>query len=163
MKLYRFLTNASAIIAGATVAYESHRMGTRKSAETVKLQGAKDTVRDTIGTSKLNYPSPVHNEIKKKIFNFKTPNSLKNLTHGITGYFDGFVNGVAHNIPTIGFAALTLACKTKLKDVIVNGVTKQKVNHASLKTLGIVGLGVSIAWDFLKNGTSVFEQRNYLD
>ncbi len=163
MQIYKILTNTSAIIAAATVAYEAHTMGTRKSAENVKLGGAKDTIRDTIGTSKLNYPSPIYNETKKGIFKIKTPNPFKDIIHGTGGYLDGFMEGLTRNIPTLGFAALTLAAKTKMKDVVVNGVTKQKVNHASLKTVGVVGLGLSVLWNFLKYGTSIFERKDYLD
>ena len=162
MAIHKYLMNASAIIALGTVAYEAHNMGARKSSQNIKLGGAKDTIRDTIGASKLNYPSPLYNEVKKGIFNIKTPNPAKDAINGTTGYFNGFMSGVSHNIPTIGFAALTLACKTKMKDVIVNGVTKQKINPASLKTIGVIGLGLSIVWNFLKYGTTMLDRKDYL-
>ena len=171
MNVHKILMNASAAIALGTVAYEAHKMGTRKSSANIKLGGAKDTIRDTIGASKLNYPSPVYNEVKKGIFNLKTPNPAMDAVHGTTGYFNGFMGGAARHIPTLGFAALTLACKTKMKDVqvekMVKGVktmvTKQKVNLASLKTVGAVGLGLSVLWGFLKHGTNILERRDYLD
>lgn len=171
MTIHRILINTSAIIALGTVAYEAHKMGARKSSQNMKLGGAKDTIRDTIGASKLNYPSPLYGEVKKGIFGMKTPNPAKDAVHGASGYFNGFMSGVGYNIPTIGFAALTLACKTKMKDVpvtkIVKGVSttvmKQKINLASLKTVGVIGLGLSVVWNFLKHGTNLLEQRNYLD
>jgi len=163
MQIQKYLINTAAIIALGTVAYEAHKMGARKSSENVKLGGAKDTVRDTIGASKLNYPSPVYNEVKKGIFNLKTPNPARDAVHGVSGYFNGFMSGATHHIPTLGFAALTLASKTKMKNVVKNGVTKQKINLASMKVVGIVGLGLSILWNFLKHGSTIFERKDYLD
>jgi len=170
MNIHKILMNTAALAALGTVAYEAHKMGARKSSENVKLGGAKDTIRDTIGTSKLNYPSPVYNEVKKGIFNLKTPNPAMDAVHGTSGYFNGFMNGLGHNIPTVGFAALTLACKTKMKTVpvekmvkgVLTTVNKQKVNLASLKTIGVAGLGLSIVWNYLKHGTSILERRDYL-
>lgn len=151
--LHRVLANTSALLAAGAVALEANKMGTRKAAENVKTGGAKDSVRDVIGASKLNYPSPMYNEVKKGIFNFKTPNTPMNVAHGVSGYVKGFVNGVSHHLATVGFAALTLIAK---------GAPDKKVSSA-FKTIGVIGMGASVVWNFIKNGTNVFEKKNYLD
>lgn len=146
MNVGKIVANTSAILATAALALESNQMGVRKAVENSKNQGAKDSIRDVIGTSKLNYSSPLYNESKQEIFKLKTPNMFKDIYHGIAGYIKGFANGIAHNWTTAGFAALTLISK-----------------KPKMKAFGAIGLGVSVAWNFIKNGTSIFEKRSYLD
>lgn len=150
MQLYKVIANTSAILASTAIALEANKMGVSKAIENSKNEGAKDTTRDLIGASKLNYPSPLYNEVKKGIFKFKNPNPVSDVYHGVCGYFKGFGNGLVHNIPTIGFAALTLCARGK-----------GKASNA-FRTIGVIGLGASVIWNFIKNGTNLFEKKDYL-
>ncbi len=160
VSLYKVVTNASALIAATTVAYEAHKMGGRKSIEQAKLGGAKDTIKETIGISKLNYPSPLYNETKKGIFKGTMMNPFMDVFHSASGYIQGFSNGIVQNIATIGFAALTLASKSEIvKKVGGSDVIKK----SPLKMIGAIGMGASILWNFLQNGTTLFEKKDYLN
>ena len=62
-----------------------------------------------------------------------------------TGYVTGAAKGVAHNALTLGFSALAFFAK-----------------RDGLKKVGVFGLGLSVAWDFIKNSTNLFERTDYL-
>lgn len=151
MNAGKIFANTSAILATAAIALEANTMGMKKSVKNAKLEGAKDTIQDTIGLSKMNYPSPMYNETKKGIFKFKTPNPVMDAVHTVSGYIKGFLNGVSHHLPTLGFAALTLATRGTNKAAKV------------IRSIGVIGVGITAAIDFIRNGTSIFENKKYLD
>ena len=145
MSTTSFIASASAVLAGTMVALEANSMGVRKAEENTKREGAKDTIRDYTGTMKLNYPSVMHNETKKEIFRLKTPLFIKDVIHGTAGYFKGFFRGIMNNLLTTALAIGTIALPKEMKRT---------------KAAGAIALGASVIWNFLKNGTNLFEKKN---
>ena len=65
---------------------------------------------------------------------------------GVTGFFKGVFDGMKDNLITAGFSIITLLSKNK-----------------TVKTIGVAGLGISTAWDFLKNGTNLFTDKSLIE
>jgi hypothetical protein len=78
-------------------------------------------------------------------FKYKLGYGPKDLLHKGTGYLYGLGVGLAHNWNTLGCAALTFLAKKR-----------------PLKVAGAIGVGLSVAWNFIKNGTNLLEHKDYL-
>ncbi|GBF23083.1 hypothetical protein tpqmel_0487 [Candidatus Gastranaerophilus sp. (ex Termes propinquus)] len=127
------------------VLLDSNALGVRKAESCAKQGIAKETIRQHIGSSKMDYPSPMYNVIKES--NRKlVPNNLISTLYGIGGYFRGLYQGVVNNLPLVGFSALALLAKKPVG-----------------RKVGIVGAGLSALYGCIKNGTHLFENKKYLD
>lgn len=129
----------------AVVVLDSNAMGVRKADTAAKNAVAKHSLRQQVGMSKMDYPSPFYNALRnetKKAF----PQTFISVIGGIGGYFKGLYTGVSNNLPIVAFSALAL--------IKGNEITRK---------VGMIGVGVSALWSYLKNGTALFENKKYLD
>lgn len=143
--LLNIAAKSAAILATGATLYDVHYLGKREASVKKESNYADDYIAQNIGANKLNYPSPKNNAIKNFFMDMKIPYQPSELWDSVTGYATGALKGVAHNAATLGFAALTFCAKG-------NGTKK----------LGMLGLGVSLAYDFIKNGTNLLERTDYL-
>ena len=145
MNILNIASKSSALLATGASLYDAHTLGKREAS--IKREGnyADDFIAQQLGASKLNYPSEKHNAMKEWILNFKYPLQLSEVWDSVSGYVSGALKGVWYNIATLGFSALTLFG-----------------NKDCYKKVGIIGLGLSVAWDFIKNSTNLFERTDYL-
>ncbi len=145
MSLLNIASKTAAILASGTSLYDIHTLGVREANIKRESNYANDFIAQNLGASKLNYPSEKHNAMKQWIMDFKYPLQLSEIWNTVSGYVVGAAKGVVHNFATLGFSAVALFAK---KD--------------GWKKFGVIGLGLSVAWDFIKNSTNLFERTDYL-
>lgn len=145
MALLNVATKAAAIMATSVSLYDINSLGVREANIKRESNYADDFIAGEIGSSKLNYPSGKHAAFKNWSKNFKFPYQLTELWDTVSGYVIGAAKGAWYNAATLGFSALTFFAK---KD--------------GMKKFGAIGLGLSVAWDFIKNGTNLTERTDYL-
>ena len=75
-------------------------------------------------------------------FSLSHPDSADQIERYLAG---GAIKGIGYNFATLGFSALTFFAKSD-----------------TMKKAGLFGLGLSVAWDFIKNSTNIFERTDYL-
>lgn len=145
IKAYSVLTNLAAGLATASVVYDAHKIGKNYSNANLIRGGGDDLVADLMGAQRLNYPSEKYNKIKQETFKYKLGYGVKDVFHKGSGYLQGVGIGLAHNWNTLGCALITFLAKKK-----------------PLKVAGAIGVGLSVAWNFIKNGTNFLEHKDYL-
>ena len=145
MNILNIASKTAATLATGASLYDIHKLGVREANIKREKNYADDFIADQIGSSKLNYPSEKHNAMKKWLMNFKYPLQVSEIWNTATGYLKGVAKGIGYNIATLGFSALAFFAK---KD--------------GTRKAGIIGLGLSVAWDFIKNSTNIFERKDYL-
>lgn len=133
-------------LGGGMVLLDSHYMGKRKSTEVAQQGYAKALIRNQIGNSKMDYPSPVYNGISKELKKVY-PHKLTKAFYAIKGYFQGVGESIAHNVPLLTFSALAIAA------------SKNKV----FSTIGMVGAGLSALCGIIEHSTGLFKKKDYLD
>ena len=138
-------SKTAALLATGASLYDVHTLGKREANIKRESNYADDFIAQQLGASKLNYPSEKHNSMKEWILNFTYPLQLSEIWDTVSGYVSGALKGVWYNIATLGFSALAFFAK---KD--------------GMRKVGIAGLGLSVAWDFIKNSTNIFERTDYL-
>ena len=143
--LLNVATKAAAVLATAATAYDVHTLGARQAKIKRESNYADDFIAQQVGASKLNYPSEKHSAMKDWIMDFKYPLQMSEVINTVIGYITGAAKGIGHNLATLGFSALTFFAKSD-----------------GLKKAGLFGLGLSVAWDFIKNSTNIFERTDYL-
>ncbi len=143
--LLNVATKAAALMATGVSLYEINSLGVRQANIKRESNYADDFIAQNIGSSKLNYPSEKHNAVKKWIRDFQYLPQPSEAWNTVSGYVQGAAQGIFYNALNLGFSALTFFAK---KD--------------GLKKAGVVGLGLSMAWDFIANGTNLFEKTDYL-
>ena len=143
--LLNIASKTAALLASGTSLYDIHTLGAREANIKRESNYADDFIAQSIGASKLNYPSQKHNKMKQWILEFHYPLQMSEIWNTVTGYVTGAAKGVAHNALTLGFSALAFFAK-----------------RDGLKKVGVFGLGLSVAWDFIKNSTNLFERTDYL-
>lgn len=144
-RLLNVATKTAAVLATAATAYDVHTLGTRQAKIKRESNYADDFIAQQIGASKLNYPSEKHSAMKDWIMDFKYPLQISEVANTVTGYVTGAIKGIGYNFATLGFSALTFFAKSN-----------------AVKKIGLFGLGLSVAWDFIKNSTNIFERTDYL-
>lgn len=145
MALLNVASKAAALMATGASLYDIHSLGKRKANIKRESNYADDFIAQNIGASKLNYPGAKHNAMKQWIMDFQYPLQLSEVWNTVSGYVTGAFKGVCYNAATLGFSALAFFAK---KD--------------GMKKFGVIGLGLSVAWDFIKNSTNLFEKTDYL-
>lgn len=137
-------SKAIAVMATGATLYEANYQGVRKANIKRQSEYADDFIANQIGASKANYPSATHSALKSWLVDFKFPYKFSEFTDTITGYVEGALKGLVRNFSTLGFSALAFFGKGKAQKI------------------GLIGTGLSVAWDILKNTTNVFERTDYL-
>lgn len=145
MTLLNVASKAAALMATGASVYDIHSIAKREANIKRESNYADDFIAQNIGASKLNYPGAKHNDIKQWIMDFQYPLQLSEVWNTVSGYTVGAIKGICYNFATLGFSALTFFAK---KD--------------GMKKFGAIGLGLSVAWDFIKNSTNLFEKTDYL-
>ncbi len=146
MTLYGFGTKTASCLGLASVLVEAHDMG-KRSAKRGKAQASADKfVRDRIGASKLNTDSEKHSEIKEAIEHGDFTDKFSEIGGFIGGYLSGAGKCIKNNLPTVGFGALGLFTKSK-----------------AMRTIALLGMGISMLLDTIMNATNLFERKDYLD
>ncbi len=138
-------SKAASALAVAATAYDVHTLGVREAKIKRESNYADDFIAQQIGASKLNYPSQKHNVMKQWILDFQYPLQISEIWDAASGYVTGALKGIGYNIATLGFSALAFFGK--------KGISKKA---------GLFGLGISLALDFIKNSTNIFERTDYL-
>ncbi len=143
---FNFIANTAAILAIGSNVIEAGEVGARRASKGAQTAVAVKDIKDYTGDSLLNKSSEKHNAMKKMVRKSDFLTGFHKIGGGITGFASGIVEGMKGNWLSTGFAALTLATRNR-----------------TVKTIGIVGTGVSMLWDFLKNGTNLFTKRNLIE
>ncbi len=151
MSLLNVGSKLAAGLATTVALYDVNGLGVRGANIKRESNYADDYIANTIGANQLNYPSEKNNAIKKWMHDLKFPYQISEFFDTVTGYVEGAVKGIAYNLPTLGFSTLLLLSKN---DGAKN-IGKLPIKHNTLKKLGVVGLGISMAYDFIVNGTNL--------
>ncbi|MCD8025185.1 MAG: hypothetical protein LUE64_06585 [Candidatus Gastranaerophilales bacterium] len=146
MKVFNVVANTAAIASIISIGLEAGQMGARTASKSAKTAGAVKDIRDYTADSKLNKSSEKYNAMKEFTREHDFTYGLYKAGGAVTGFAKGVSKGLKGNIPTLGFSALTLLSKNK-----------------TIKTASIVGMGVSLAWDFIRNGTSLFRKKDQIE
>ncbi len=146
MTIYGFGTKTASALGLASVLVEAHDMGKRNARKGKAQASADKFVRDQIGASKLNTDSQKHNEIKEYIEHVDFTDKLSEMGGFIGGYLSGAGQCIKDNCFTVGFGALGLFAKSK-----------------AMRTIALLGMGISMLFDTITNATNLFERKDYLD
>ena len=138
---------SAAVMAATASLYDVNANGVRVAKNKSSKNYADDFIAQQIGASKLNYPSEKAATIKNWMLDFKFPYKVSEFVDSLTGYTEGAIKAIGHNFATLGFSALAFFSGSK---------------HPRLQKAGLFGLGISVAWDFLKNCTNAFERTDWL-
>ena len=143
---FNFGANAAAIASLASSAFETGEMGAREARQSSKRAVAIKDIRELTGDRVLNKSSEKHNAMKAIVRDSDFLTTFHKIGGGVTGFFKGVFDGMKDNLITAGFSIITLLSKNK-----------------TVKTIGVAGLGISTAWDFLKNGTNLFTDKSLIE
>lgn len=146
ISLGKIAATSVALMGAGSVLVESVQVGCNNAQKTAASALTDSFISDTISASKLNYESEKHSATKNFLRNTRMFDGFTKMYNGVGGFFAGFFDTAARNIPTLGFSALTLLAG----------------KHKGLKIAGAIATGVSMLADFLANGTSIFEKNDYL-
>ena len=144
--MFNKIANITAGFSLASSMIEAGKLGVRKAKANAKHEVAIKDIRDYTGDSKLNTSSDKHNAMKEIIRKGGFFISLYKMKGAATGFARGFCEGMKPNIMSAGFAAFTLAAKGR-----------------TAKMVGVAGCAISSAWDFVKNGTNLFADKDTIE
>ena len=122
-----------------------------------------ETLAISIGNQKADYVSFKDAQRKNWVNENQYFTGLPQAYASVKGYFKGAVQGITRYLPKFVLSALAIIPKsnpTMGSNKIVNAIKNsgKTVSYAS----AILLAGYEI-FDFLKNGTELFERRNYLE
>ena len=143
---FNFIANTAAILAIGSNAIEAGELGTRRASKSADTAVAVNDIKNYTGDTVLNKSSEKHNAMKQMVRKADTLTGFHKIKGGTLGFVSGIVEGMKGNWLSTGFAALTLISKNK-----------------TVKTVGLIGTGASMLWDFIKNGTNLFARKNTLE
>ena len=143
---FNFVANATAITSLASSALEAGELAVREAKQSAKTAVAIKDIRDFTGDSMLNKSSEKHNAMKEIVRNSDFTVGIHKAAGAITGFFGGFVEGMKGNLPATGFSLITLLSSNR-----------------TVKAIGAVGTGVSMFFDFIKNGTNFFVDKSLIE
>ena len=155
---FKFVANSVAILSLASSAIEAGKKGFKKADSCAKTSVAVKDIQDYTGDSLLNKPSEKYNAMKEIVRNNDVSSGWQAIKGGVLGFVKGAFNVVKDNIVSVGFAILTLAANGKNPDT--GKITKLS---KGIKTVGVIGCGASMAWDFIKNGTNLFTKKDVIE
>lgn len=144
--VFNFVANAAAIASLTGVTVEAAGRGKKVGSQSADRAVAINDIKNLTGDSFLNSPSEKHNAMKKWVRGLDITTPFIKAGGAVSGFFKGAGETIKRNLPTVGFSALTLISRNR-----------------TIKTIGIVGTVVSMAYDFIKNGTNLFTNRNLIE
>lgn len=139
-------TKIASALGLASIVLEGHQLGKIASRKTSGEVSADKFIKDEIGASKSNTGSPRHAATKDFIANCDILDNLYTVGAKIGGYAKGFLSCCWNNIFTVAFGMLGISAKSRAG-----------------KTIALIGLGTSMLYDFIVNGTNIFERKDYLE
>lgn len=146
MNLFNAGTKIASTLGLASIVIEAHSMGKTASRKTAGQVSADKYVQDSIAASKMNTTSVKHNASKKFLEHSDMVDRIYTTGGKIGGYIKGFASCLWNNIFTVAFGTIALAAKSKTANAIA-----------------LAGMGISMLYDFIVNGTNLFERKDYLD
>ena len=145
---FNFLANTAAILSLTSTGIEAGKKGVKDAKYSAQTKVAISDIRNVTGDSMLNTESEKHKAMKESMRNLDLWTKTRKVIGATTGFVSGASKIIKNNIPQIGFSALTLAAGNK---------------HTKLKTIGVIGIGISTLYDFLKNGTNLFTKKDMIE
>lgn len=139
-------TKIASALGLASIVLEGHQMGKIASRKTSGEASADKFIKDEIGASKSNTESPKHAATKDFIAKCDILDNLYTTGSKISGYAKGFLSCCWNNIFTVAFGMLGITAKSKVT-----------------RSIALIGLGASMLYDFIVNGTNIFERKDYLE
>jgi len=144
---FNFIANAASVLALTSNAIDAGKNGLKNGSTSARNAVAIKDIRDYTGDSVLNKPSEKHNAMKEIVRSGDFTTGFYKAGSAITGFFKGVWDNMKGNWASTGFAALTLA----------SGKNK------NLKSIGVVGMTISLVYDFIKNGTNLFVRKDTIE
>lgn len=146
MGVFNVLANIASVATIASVAIDAGQRGFKNGSKSAQNAVAIKDIKDYTGDSVLNKPSEKHNSMKAMVRESDFFTGFYKAGGAVSGFIKGAGESLKGTLPMLGFSALTLASKNK-----------------TAKTVGLVGMGVSHVWDFLKNGTNLFTKKDIIE
>ncbi len=146
-KIPKILPKIPAGLALGAVVFEAGKIAKGDAIEQAKIAESKAGIRTIIGNSKMDNDSYIYNSMKNDGYD-RYPYGLTKAWHGTKGFIHGFFRSLKNNF-LIGTCAV-LALLTK-------------ADHKKAQIASLAALGVSVLYGIIKNGTSLFERRDYLE
>lgn len=146
MPIFNKVVNTAAVLSLASSVIEIGAKGAKKAHANAKTELAIKDIRDLTGDSKLHRSSGKYKAMKEMVRSGDATSSLYEAKGAITGFCKGAFDGIMNNALSMPFALIALISKGKTG-----------------KTVGIIGCGLSMAWDFIKNGTNLFIDKDTIE
>lgn len=146
MPIFNKVANTAAVLSLASSVMEMGAKGIKDGRANSKTELAIKNIRDLTGDSKLNKSSGKYKAMKEIVRSGDFTAPLYEAKGALTGFCSGVFQGAKNNILSMSFATMTLLSKGKVG-----------------KTIGVAGLGISMAWDFIKNGTNLFTDKSTIE
>ena len=143
---FNFIANTASIMSIASSVIEAGELGVRNAKQSARTAVAIKDIKDYTGDSMLNKSSEKHNAMKELIRSGDFFSGAYKVGGAVTGFCKGFWNGMKGNWLSAGFAAITLAFKSR-----------------TIKAVGLIGMAGSMGYDFIKNGTNLFTKKDIIE
>ena len=144
--IFNFLTNTASVLAITSNAVEAGKKGLNNASQAARSAAAIKDIKDYTGDSVLNKASAKHNTMKEIVRSIDVTRPFNKAGGAVSGFCKGFWEGMKGNWLSTGFAAMTLVSKNKIP-----------------KTIGTAGMTISLVYDFIKNGTSLFARKDIIE
>lgn len=144
--MFRFIANTAAFLSITSSAIEAGKKGLNDASKCAQTAVAIGDVKDITNDSYLNKPSEKHNAMKEFVRKHDLLSGTRRAQGAMYGFVTGIAKGIKGNLLSIGFSTMTLASKNK-----------------KVKTAGVIGTGISLVWDFIKNGTNLLIKRDVIE
>lgn len=122
-------------------------------------EAGNETVAISIGNQKADFVSFKDARRKNWVSRQSIFSGFTPAMASIKGYCKGAFQGISRYFPKFVLAALSIIPSSKVKPDAKGLRAKSK----ELSYISAIALALYEAYDFLKNGTELFERRNYLE
>ena len=159
------IPKAAGITSVISSLYDIHKTALIYSQKEYNKVAGNSVIACSIGNQKANHIS--YKDAQRK--NWTNQNNffigIKEAFASVKGYIKGAFDGFIRYIPKLGLAALAIIPSGS--KAVANG-TKENILKTALHskklpyiaTMALAGIEI---WDYLKNGTGLFERTNYLE
>lgn len=144
--MFKQIANTAAVLSLASSIIDAGKKAMKDASNCAQTAVAIKDIKDISGDSLLNAPSEKYNTMKSFVRNADLTTGSYKVAGAVYGFVTGFAKITKNNLASISFSILTLASKNKV-----------------MKTIGVAGTGLSMAWDFIKNGTNLFTKKNSIE
>lgn len=133
------------------------------STQEYRKAASNETLSISIGNQKANYISQKDAKRKNWVNERQMFSGVAQATASLKGYLKGMMQGITRYIPKFGLAALSIIPSGKVNKNAKGLFKIFKTKGKEISYISAIALAGYEIFDFISNGTELFEKRNYLE